>query len=98
MRYKSNLIAKLKAIFKKLRIKEESALKIGSEVPVSFMLCSRAQVSLLHFQCSLYKYILIVQNIGICLATAKEVRVQIICSKSILSTIKILVMLFWKTT
>lgn len=33
MRYKSNLIAKLKAIFKKLRIKEESALKIGSEVP-----------------------------------------------------------------
>lgn len=101
MRYKSNLIAKLKATFKKLRIKEESALKIGSEVPIkvlSFMLCSRAQVSLLHFQCSLYKYILIVQNIGICLATAKEVRVQIICSKSILSTIKILVMLFWKTT
>lgn len=37
MRYKSNLIAKLKAIFKKLRIKEESALKIGSEVPIKVL-------------------------------------------------------------
>lgn len=34
MRYKSNPIAKLKAKFKKVRIKEESVLKkIGSEVP-----------------------------------------------------------------
>lgn len=37
MRYKSNPIAKLKAIFKKLRIKEESALKIGSEVPIKVL-------------------------------------------------------------
>lgn len=37
MRYKSNLIAKLKAIFKKLRIKEESALKIESEVPIKVL-------------------------------------------------------------
>lgn len=32
MCYKSNLIVKLKVIFKKLRIKEEFVLKIGLEV------------------------------------------------------------------
>lgn len=37
MCYKSNLIVKLKVIFKKLRIKEEFVLKIGLEVLIKVL-------------------------------------------------------------